>query len=148
MTVLPCTPEHLRAIDSISAPESRRVTLQNLDESPGVALVLEEFARTLEIDGVVAACFGVWPMWPRVARAWSDLSELALRHPKTLHAAVRSQLAEAQEAMVLARVEAVVKSDFAAGVRWVEHLGFEREGTMRNYGIDGVGDYDLYARSC
>ncbi len=50
--------------------------------------------------------------------------------------------------MALVRVEAVVKSDFAAGVRWVEHLGFKREGTMRNYGIDGVGDYDLYARSC
>jgi len=145
--VVPCTPDHLRSIESLSPPESRRVTLQNLEESNAVALVLEEYARTLLIDEVVAACFGVWPMWPGVARAWSDLSELALRHPKALHGAVRSQLSGVQESLGLARVEAVVRHDFEEGARWVKHLGFELEGTMANYGIDGIGDYDLYARA-
>ena len=42
------------------------------------------------------------------------------------------------------RTEAIVRTGFEQGHRFIKLLGFEREGTMRKY-IKGM-DYDLYAR--
>lgn len=45
----------------------------------------------------------------------------------------------------LRRLEATSAVQFAAGCRWLELLGFAREGVMRRYGLDGA-DHILYAR--
>jgi hypothetical protein len=144
--IMPCMPEHLRQIDSLSSPADRELTLAHVDDTPEIDRVLEVFARTLVADFKPIACFGVWPMWPGVARAWSDLSAEALALPKALHGSVREELGKIVEQAGLRRVEAVVDEEHVAGHRWMEHLGFTSEAVMENYGVGGVGAYRLYSR--
>jgi len=48
------------------------------------------------------------------------------------------------EVCPLRRIEAEVACEHEQGRRWVEMLGFEREGRMRSYWAGK--DFDLYAR--
>jgi len=146
--VVPCEPAHLYALASDSAPEEREITLEHIENTPGIDGLLAEHARSLiHDDGRVLACFGVWPHWPGVGRAWSDLTAESLReHPKALHRAVMEELAGEIERNEFRRVEAIVAADHEAGQRWMDHLGFQLEGVMSNYGVGGVGEFYLYAR--
>ncbi len=111
-------------------------------------LILEHSARSLcDPSGEVLACFGIWPLWPGVGRAWAMLSESVLRHyPLTLHRHVRQLLPWFEEQDDYHRVEAVIREGHAAGHRWIRHLGFRREAMMQNYGIGGTIGYHLYSR--
>jgi len=142
-----CEADDLRQVDSLSPKGDRELVLENIAENPGMEVVLQNLGRSLTLDGRVIACFGVWPLWPGVARAWSDLSQEALDRPKALYSNVREQLGKAEEQLDLRRVEAVIAKNHAVAHGWIRHLGFELEGTMHNYGVGGVGDFCLYART-
>jgi hypothetical protein len=49
------------------------------------------------------------------------------------------------DAVQVRRIEATVLAGFKPGCRWMDLLGFEREGLMRCYGPDGA-DYYRYAK--
>ena len=80
-------------------------------------VVLQNLGRSLTLDGRVIACFGVWPLWPGVARAWSDLSQEALDRPKTLYSNVREQLQKIEEQLDLRRMDALLVGSVADGYR-------------------------------
>lgn len=109
--------------------------------------IVSSSARTLVNESEVLACFGIWPLWPGVGRAWAMLSEtILLRYPLTLHREVSQCLGYIEERDDYHRIEAVVRVGHAAGHRWIRRLGFRREGLMQNYGYGGTIGYHLYAR--
>lgn len=144
--VFPCCRDDLYEIESLAPLVDQEMTLVQIEATPGVDELLKTFARTLRKDGRAIASFGVWPMWQGVARAWSELSQESLNMPKTLHKTVTECLDGICQEYGLKRVEAVVYHGHDAGHRWLEHLGFEHECLMRNYGVGGDADCDLYAR--
>lgn len=88
------------------------------------------------------ACGGLITHWPGRAIGWliiAPLPRMALWGKITR--IVRQTLAGAP----YHRIEATVRSDFAAGHRWIREFGFEPEGLMRKYGPDKA-DHWLYAR--
>ena len=117
-----------------------------LDGTPQADLLLITSSRTLVTDDELVGVVGLWPMWPGVGRCWSVLPAHSLkRFPKSIHGHARNLLERVIARDDLCRVEAVVVEGHAAGKRWVERLGFEHEGLMRNYGMHGVNCH-LYAR--
>lgn len=100
-------------------------------------------AYTAVHDGVPIACFGYVLLWPGRGYAWALLDEESGPHMLALTRAIRSLLHAEQ----LPRVEMAVAADFAAGCRWAELLGFERESDRpaRKYFPNGC-DAWLYAR--
>ena len=149
MNVIETQRQHLLEVKLGSWDEPERV--QGVDMVvglPQIDEVLTLFARTLEHEGRPLACFGVWPVWAGVGRAWSMISEEARRsYPKSLYKAVRANLAVVEERNRLGRIEATVRFGHPSAHGWIRHLGFNYEGLMRNYGIGCVADFHLYART-
>ncbi len=92
-------------------------------------------------DGTVCGCAGIVMLSAGRGHAWALLGTAAPAGFVAVHRAVAAFL----DRQRLRRIETAVDSDFAAGHRWARMLGFEREGRMRAYGLDGR-DADLYAR--
>lgn len=94
-------------------------------------------------DGTVHAIAGVIPHWNGRAVAWAFVGFDAGPYMVRITREVKRFLATSG----LRRVEASVRADFPAAVRWVEMLGFHRETPepMRGYGPSGESCY-LYAR--
>lgn len=93
-------------------------------------------------DTVVAAA-GVVMTQSHVALAWALLSDaITPRSMISVHRAVKDFI----DTSPIRRIEMHVRADAPESAkRWAGMLGFEYEGTMRSYSLDGV-DCDLYAR--
>ena len=94
----------------------------------------------------LVACGGFLIHYPGVAEAWMMTSALAPRYGLSLFAAARELTTQMFDFARCHRIQAAVHTEFAAAIRFVERLGFVREGTMRHYGPDNT-DYYLYART-
>lgn len=102
-------------------------------------------AFTLICDGRVIACGGVMLLWGSVGEGWILGSTLIDSHKLAFHRAVKRMTVDIQDNMRLTRVQTVVHCEFPESAKWLERLGFENEGVMRNYGVHG-DDYWRYAR--
>jgi len=102
-------------------------------------------ARTLECGDGIVACAGVVPL-PGTAtgEAWMLTSDLIRSYPLALVRAVRMALAEAT-ARGLTRVHTLILPGHIIGCRFLEALGFQREGLLRRCGHNGLDRY-IYAR--
>jgi len=137
MQVVALEPAHLAALSLQDA----QAVLAPLVTEPGYAEMLiaagPAFAGLAR--GRVVGCAGIVMLSAGRAHAW------ALLGPVCPLVAVHRAVADFLDGQRLRRIETAVDSDFAAGHRWAEMLGFAREGRMRAYGLDGR-DADLYAR--
>lgn len=100
---------------------------------------------TLYLNEKPEAIFGLTVLWDGNADVWTLLSKEACRHPISLQKAAKSLLERYSQNLELRRISAATDPKHKGGSRWLESLGFQREGTMRKYGPDG-SDWDLYAR--
>lgn len=95
-------------------------------------------------EGVIGV-LGATKLWTGVAQIWSVFSEEIKRYPKSLTVIAAAVLNYAFVEWELVRAEAHVRVGHARGIRWIEFLGFKREGLMKNYlGLDKHAY--LYAR--
>ncbi len=141
MIDVPCELRHLLSIQVQYAQED-----QVSDFSRGSEL-FETHARTLLHGDTVMACFGVMPLWDGVGQAWSVLSDAVLKdHPIELSRRVKYWLSNVEKREGIYRIQAAIADGHWEGIRWIKWLGFEHEGVMRNYGLQGHGDFHLYAR--
>ncbi len=133
------TTEHLRRIN----PQDAQLGLLDELHSPDYGkFLLESGPAYAAIDGeIVVACAGFISQTEGRTMVWAILSRMAGRSMVRLHRVVERALAMHQ----FRRIETFVVEGFDAGVRWVEMLGFEREGLMRAYLEDGQNAW-LYAR--
>src|SRR5262245_17096827 len=106
-------------------------------------LLAEHFAITGYLDGRVIGCAGIAEIWTHRAIAWAVLSQDCGRRMLEITRHVR----EALELHPARRIETAVFSDFPAGRRWAELLGFtlETPEPMRHYDDNGRSAW-LYAR--
>ncbi len=141
MQDVPCLPEHLASI------QAQEYQLSQVGGSVVDSKVLYTHARALIHEDVVLACFGVAPLWSGVWQAWSLLSEDVLtKHPICLSRHVKHWLEQIEREEGMHRVQAAVADGHRSAHRWISWLGFQREGLMHNYGLEGHGDFYLYAR--
>jgi len=89
----------------------------------------------------ILMCGGVVPFLPNVGLLWALLAEDSGRHMLWLHRATQRFL----EMQTTRRLEASVEKGFSQGCRWLKLMGFQREGVMRAYGLNGE-DHIRYAR--
>lgn len=85
-------------------------------------------AFTAVVNGKVIGCAGVILMWPGVGHAWVALSSEAAAHGIWLTRTIRNVLRDIIRGCALHRIEAVVYEGYKGNERWIELLGFEREG--------------------
>jgi ribosomal protein S18 acetylase RimI-like enzyme len=133
--------------DFIEIREPDRQEVMNI---PGFRRMCEHYEKVggaytlLSTEGIV--CIGgVAPTGLGVGSAWSVTSELVTKYPKAYYKGTRDFLNAIISDWKLHRVQATAIVDNAAAIRWLRHLGFEREGLMKKYGAD-KRDHYLYAR--
>jgi len=130
MTLIPFDPVHLYGF----TPHDRQA---GADLS---GAWFDGFGVTL-IDGDnVVAAGGFLPIWSGRVLAWALIGKGASMIAVTR--AAREILSRFSE---LPRIEATIDLTFPEAIRWIELLGFQREGTMRKCGPNGE-DFAMYAR--
>lgn len=100
---------------------------------------------TLFLDGLPIYCGGLAESWPGVCDIWMLPSVDVIHKPISVVKAARWMLDDAIEKMLPHRIQATVKAADDRAVRFIEALGFEREGLMRAFSSDKT-DFFLYAR--
>ncbi|MEN9417119.1 MAG: hypothetical protein RI988_739 [Pseudomonadota bacterium] len=139
MIVRPLKPDDVSPL--VLQPTQRLAQPLLLDPAYRDALCSSGPAYGAWVGDRIVGAGGLLEVWPGRAHAWALIGEGAGRHWLLIHRATLRAL----ESHSFRRVETAVVSDFAAGHRWAEMLGFVREGRMRGYAPDGT-DCDLYAR--
>ncbi len=133
LTVIDYKPEHLenispKAVHSGEVP--RTVTTQ---------------AVTVMDGDKPVAIFGGFLFVPGVVHLWGLISDDAKQKPLAFHRIVSDLLDYYGKTSQTRRIQMDVKADFEEGQKWAKALGFEYEGTMKRYGVNG-DDFHLYAR--
>lgn len=96
-------------------------------------------------DERVIACAGLTPIWEGVMEGWCILrDDITNREKMAFGRSVKEILHPALNAYQSHRFQATVRIDNTLGHRFVEWLGMEFEGIMKQYGPDKA-DYCRYA---
>lgn len=96
-------------------------------------------------SGTVVAIFGSNNINTKVVQLWAVISDEVKRYPIAFHKLVLLLLPEYLNNSTEHRFQMTIREDFKAAAKWAESLGFECEGNLKMYGVDG-SNYLLYAR--
>lgn len=99
---------------------------------------------TFRHEGKVYACGGVVDIWDKMGEMWLTLAD-DMDLPVFSVCSVMRDYVESLIGNPYRRLQATVKVGETKAIRFIEWLGFEREGLMRQYGVEGA-DYYIYAR--
>jgi len=142
MNLIPFKPEHLTQINP------RGIDLNNFDMF--VENIKDHHEKDKEskffsiaTDGKIAACGGVYSMWPGVGEMWLTGSDLIKTKPIAFHKACIKGVKDILNIGKWHRIQSVVRADFPEGIGWNKLLGFKVEALMKKYTPDGV-DCFLY----
>lgn len=139
MEIVAFAPEHFRNLFVQPAQAIMGPELQ--DEVYARSLMAGGDCYTALSGGIVIACIGLIQHWPGRRYAWAFLANEIEHQMIPLHRSVKRWLHYRGSG----RIETAVDCAHEAAVRWVEMLGFEREGRMRAWTQDGR-DCFLYAK--
>ncbi len=97
-------------------------------------------------DGTVYGCGGLKIMWPGVAESWillfDGIEENGFRQEVYLQ--VVKLMIRVVNDFNLHRIQAHCKTDYPLNMKFLENMGFKREGIMRKFGFD-KSDHYMYA---
>lgn len=142
--ILPFEPWHLELMDIRKEQQYILKYLNDMDlslEKYGETLVrcaIREFngnpcAWTYYKDGEVLGAGGILQLnYAHVAQAWCIFGENFQTCYKTAVKKIKNSLLEIPSL----RIEAYTETDFPQAQRFLEYLGFEKEGILRRQGID------------
>jgi len=139
LKIVPLESWHLLDIEVQEAQRNCDTVLRN--ETNAKELVRAGPAFTALEGETPVACAGIAGCGGGRFLAWSVISQRGLARFGGIHRGVRRFLDIAD----YRRIEAVVDIEHKKAIRWIEVLGFEREGVMRKYTENGRDCY-LYAR--
>lgn len=134
MNVIPFEPHH---VETFELQASQRYMVSHLCVEYLKALQAVGPALSAAVDGQIIACSGIAFQGFGMGVLWAFVSQSAGKHLVRLDRITRRILTLAD----LRRIEATTEASFPQGCRWLELLGFEREGLMRAYGPDGADHY-------
>ena len=106
---------------------------------------VEGMSWSAEVDGRIVASAGLVPLWKGVAEAWMISSGDVGRHRIKVARQIRTMFDEVMWHRGIYRAQANIHHKFEKALRLAEWLGFENEGLMRRFGVEG-DDYFRYAR--
>lgn len=93
----------------------------------------------------VVACAGVIIAWGGMGEFWMVPGKLVPRYAKSVWKEAKLFIADSIGRYNLHRIQATVRERDARAIRWIERLGFEKEGLMRCFGADRDNHF-MYAR--
>lgn len=103
-------------------------------------------AFTLFHDDLVIACGGICcAAWPGFGEAWLIPSAYIGKYPKSIFRYSRDFVEAVINRLDLFRVQTTVRELDNVSVRWIEHLGFTREGLLRKFTVNQENSF-IYAR--
>lgn len=126
-------PDHLEKIELKSCHKAE-VPKTVLTE----AVTILKDDKPLAIIGAFAFIVGTYHIWGLV-------SEDVGKYPISFHKSCKSLLRFFESQYSPRRLQIDVRVDCPENAYWAELLGFEREGVMKNYGLDN-SDYWLMSR--
>ncbi len=92
-------------------------------------------------DGQVIFCGGLVPFWPGTAEAWLVTHPtLAQKYAKDIYQIATSFTLFYGKILNLKRLQCTVQSDFELAIKFVEHIGYRREGLLKKF----IGEHDYY----
>lgn len=98
-------------------------------------------AFTIIYRGVVQACFGAVPLGPGNAEAWLLRDDRIGTYAVPTARAAKLFFDRVGTALELRRCQITVNANFSSALRFAEWLGFEIEGALRRFGVDGTDHY-------
>ena len=135
ITIIPFKYEHALQIENPDSKEYHEAMKRHEQDAT---------ALTLMIGDDIIACGGVMILSEGVAEIWTLQSPLVEKHPIEFHKFMLQWRDIFQKKFNLVRMQASVQADVEKHIKWIEMLGFKREGCMRKY--YGGKDYYMYAR--
>ena len=99
-----------------------------------------DYMFTLEHEGKPLGVGGFRVINPTTAWCWTDWTHLTGKHLVTSYRTVKEYIDIFAKEHKLKRLQAYVECDFTEAIRMVEHLGFTKESTMKNF----IGDKDAF----
>jgi hypothetical protein len=128
--VEPFKPFHVELLRAQGAQDAQRRELSMAGEftqpPPGVAV-------SAFLGDRILICGGIIETYPKHGIVWGLLAPIPRVWMLPIHYGVKRFIS----AREWVRLEATVELGFAQGCRWLELLGFKREGEMPGYGLAG-----------
>lgn len=137
IATVPFKKEHLE-IMAIRNHEDR--LLQNANT---LACLEGSISFTAVRDGRIVCCYGIVPYLRDLADIWLLPSVYAEEHAVEMARESKRFLSEMQKDLGIRRMETICLDDDLHN-RWMTFLGFEKEGTKRQY--IGSMDYNMWGR--
>lgn len=107
---------------------------------------MQPHCYTVLLDGEMACCFGVSPLWDGVAEGWLLTSYLVERNPISLTRGAIRYFNHIAIELKLHRLQLVVEELNELAMHWAGALQFEQEGRLVGYGPDGA-THVMFART-
>jgi hypothetical protein len=139
--IIPFRIEHFYAIqeraevDNFELEFFIRANTRFLDRFPSITAMVGE---------THIACAGFIPLWPNTAELWARVSPEAKPYKIEFNQIALNFISDTARAFRFTRLQATVDEQFMVARRWVEFLGFHREGLLEKYFNDR--DYIIYSR--
>lgn len=142
MKVIPYEPFHAVQIKIRDFDDAKR---EHRDwQKWAVDSSLQGPAWTMMEGEQIVACCGVRILWEGVGEAWLIFSPAVEGHTIEATKIIKKYLRRVIDDTKLNRVQAFCATANPKAARYLEVLGFEREGVMRKLGRDGADQY-IYA---
>ena len=100
---------------------------------------------SVDDSGTIVASAGLIPLWRGVAEAWMIGGDEIGKHRVKVSRLIRTMLDDVMQLHGVYRVQANIHHRFERAIRLAEWLGFENEGLMPRFGVEGA-DYFRYAK--
>jgi len=142
MKVLPFNREHLNLLDA--REYEREYLIPHLAEPFLERVELLPYCYSLIEDGRIITCIGCIPLWRGVLEAWQIPSVYVRQYLKGYCRTIKGLLDGAAERENVWRIQTFSPAD-ALHDRWMEFIGFEQEGTLKQYSRLGQ-DFRIWAR--
>jgi RimJ/RimL family protein N-acetyltransferase len=140
--IIPFKVEHFYAIkertevDNFELEFFIRANVHFLNRFPSITAVVGE---------TYIACAGFIPLWPNTAELWARVSPEAKPYKIEFNQIALNFISDTARAFRFTRLQATVDEQFMVARRWVEFLGFHREGLLQKYFNDR--DYLMFSRT-
>lgn len=129
--------EHLGLVDWEGGAVAKTVGYDIGLEDIGKKYVENGLGLTVRHAGEIISCMGVVKLWQGVGEVWCFTAPEAKRHPRLLCRAALWGIEAGIEQLSLHRVQAHVRMEFPAALKWIKYLGFSNEGPCPKYTADG-----------
>jgi hypothetical protein len=134
IVVVPFESWHLEWVDLNNDAFQSVMRLPSSVREHATALATLGNAYTGLSNGRVLGCVGVLPLWTGVMDLWMYIGKDAFKEKKQVLEILNIYMGELIKKYKIHRLQAMVKSDYVAGLRFAKFFGFESEGEAKQYG--------------